>query len=482
MPNGLAKNGKIDDICGMATKQNLEITEELLARLSPEAQMIIRLLLKRIAELENQLGMTPQNSSLPPSSQHPHAKPEPPKKKKSKRKQGAQKGHKKHQRTLVPPEQVTETIPLLPGACRRCGEKLAGSDPDPLRHQVFELPKIKPIVTEYQRHKLHCACCGISTTAPLPAGVPTGQTGPRLAAFTVLLMAYFRQSKRRTALFLDSLFDIPCSAGLTIKLQNMATDALRPCYEQLAAALPRSDTVALDETPTKEMTSKMWLWTAVTKNFTLFRIADSRKADVAKEILGENFQGIASSDRYGGYDWIERRQLCWAHLLRDFESMIDAGGKAKRIGWRLKKSGQEMFHHWHRYRDGKIKRATMRWHISKLKRIVEKALQAGATQLTDKPRGKCRHILKRFEYLWTFCDYADVEPTNNVSERALRHAVIWRKLSFGTQSASGSRFVETLLSVIETCRQQQRNVFAFVTATLESHFENKRPPKLSSRV
>ncbi|VAX38628.1 hypothetical protein MNBD_PLANCTO02-953, partial [hydrothermal vent metagenome] len=255
-----------------------------------------------------------------------------------------------------------------------------------------------------------------------------------------------------------------------------------PCYEQLQSALPRSDTVALDETPTKELTNKMWLWTAVTKNFTLFRIADSRKADVAKELLGENFQGIASSDRYGGYDWIERRQLCWAHLLRDFQSMIDAGGKAKRIGRRLQRAGEEMFQHWHRYRDGKIKRSTMRRHISKLKRRVEKALQAGATQLTGKPRGKCRHILKRFNSLWTFCDHADVEPTNNVSERALRHAVIWRKLSFGTQSESGSRFVETLLSIIETCRQQKRNVFAFVTATLESHFENKQPPKLSFRV
>jgi len=470
-------------------RTQITIPPELAAEMTPAVRAFVDVLLVRVrriesleaevAELKRRLDINPQNSSLPPSSQHPHAKPPKPERKPSGRKRGGQKGHKKHQRTLVPPEQVTETIPLKPPKCRRCGETLSGNDPDPLRHQVFELPEIKPIITEYQRHRLTCSCCGISTTAALPAGVPQGQTGPRLAAFTVLLMAYFRQSKRRTALFLEALCQIPCSAALTVKLQNTATQALRPCYEQMRQALPRSDVVAMDETPSKEACDKVWLWTAGTKHFTLFHIADSRKADVPKELLGEEFSGIVSSDRYGGYDWIRRRQLCWAHLLRDFQSLIDVGGKAQRIGGRLKRCGEKLFHHWHRYQDGMITRGTMKRNIRKLWWPVYESLEEGTLKLRGKQAGMCQHILDRVDHLWTFLQHEDVEPTNNASERALRHAVIWRKLSFGTQSVSGSRFVETLLSVIETCRQQDRNVFAFVTEAVQAHFKGHPAPQLS---
>jgi hypothetical protein len=175
------------------------VTEEILARQPPEAQAIIRALLAEIAELrarvedlERQVkGKTPQNSSLPPSTQHPHARPQPPRRK-SKRKRGGQQGHEKHQRPLIPTEQCDDVLPLKPTECRRCGAKLSGSDPEPLRHQVWELPEIKPIVTEYQRHRLTCPCCGETTCAELPVGVPQGQSGPRLMAFVALLMAYYR--------------------------------------------------------------------------------------------------------------------------------------------------------------------------------------------------------------------------------------------------------------------------------------------------
>ena len=456
----------------------LLVTADILERLPPEAVEIIQILLARIEELECRLGMNPQNSSMPPSSAHPHAKESKPKRKPSGRKRGGQEGHTKHQRTLVPPEQVTETITLKPSHCRRCGWTLRGIDSEPHRHQVFELPEIRPIITEYQRHRLWCPCCNVSTTAALPDGVPQGQSGPRLVAFTALLMAYFRQSKRRTALFLEALCNIPCSAGLTVKHQNIATKALRGCYERMRRVLPRSDAVAMDETPAKEANRKAWLWTAVTKRFTLFHIADTRKADVVKELLGKDFSGIVTSDRYGGYDWIRKQQLCWAHLLRDFQSLIDVGGKAKTIGRRLKEYAQRLFHNWHRYRDGTITRQTMRRNIRKRWWPVYAALEEGTLRLRGKHAGMCQHILDRVDHLWTFLKHDNVEPTNNASERSLRHAVIWRKLSFGTQSASGSRFVETMLSVIETCRQQNRDIFAYVTEAVQSHFHGYPTPKL----
>ena len=173
---------------------------------------------------------------------------------------------------LIPTEQCDDVQPLKPSACRRCGEKLRGCDPEPLRHQVWELPLIKPLVTEYQRHRLVCTCCGETTCAELPPGVPQGQSGPRLMAFTALLMAYYRQSKRRTADFLSTLLGQPCSAALTVKIQTQVTTAARGAYEELATQLPTQDQVNADETPTKEQNGKAWLWTFVAPLFTVFTI------------------------------------------------------------------------------------------------------------------------------------------------------------------------------------------------------------------
>ncbi len=113
---------------------------------------------------------------------------------------------------------------------------------------------------------------------------------------------------------------------------------------------------------------------------------------------------------------------------------------------------------------------------------MEHLLLRGLRCRHQKTSGLCQELLHHQDWLWTFLDHDRVEPTNNASERALRHAVIWRKRSFGTQSTSGSRFVETLLSVIETCRQQQRDLFAFVTRTIQSHFAHRPTPSLLSGV
>src|SRR5271154_4904202 len=213
------------------------VPEELIARQSPEAQAIIRLLLARIDELEARINKTPQNSSLPPSSRHPHAKPLA-KGRKSKKKRGGQPGHARHERPLLPSEQCDETHRLKPTECRGCGSRLTGCDPSPWRHQVWEMPEIRPQVIEYQRHRLPCRRCGKVTCAELPGGVPTSQAGPRLVAFTALLMGSFRQSKRKTALFLTQVLHTPCSSGWVVKLQNQATAALRPTYDDLVARLP----------------------------------------------------------------------------------------------------------------------------------------------------------------------------------------------------------------------------------------------------
>jgi transposase len=468
----------------------LGITEEIVARQPPEAQAIIRLLLAKIAELEARIeelqqqvkGKTPQNSSLPPSTQHPHARPQPPKRK-SKKKRGGQPGHEKHERSLIPTEQCDDVQPLRPTQCRRCDAKLSGSDPEPLRHQVWELPEIKPHVTEYQRHRLTCPSCGETTCAELPVGVPQGQSGPRLMAFTALLMAFYRQSKRRTAEFLRTLLGQPCCPALAVKMQNQVTAALRPSYEALAAELPTQEQLSIDETATKEENGKAWLWTFVARLFTVFAVRATREATALTTFLGEEFRGIVTCDRAKMYWHLGCLQWCWAHLKRDFQAMIDGGDRrAKHLGWRLRRATCELFEHWADYRAGRISRAALLRRMGPVRRKAECLLLRGTQSGSRDVRGTCRELYEHRQWLWMFLRHEGVEPTNNAGERSLRHAVIWRKLSFGTQSASGSRFVETMLTVIETCRQQGRNVFSFLTAAVEAHLAHQPAPSLLSRV
>jgi transposase len=462
------------------------VTEELIARQPPEAQAIIRALLARIAAMEAELrelqgqikGKTPQNSSIPPSTQHPHAKP-PRKKRKSKKKRGGQPGHPKHERPLIPTDQCDDVEQLKPTECRRCGEKLRGSDPEPLRHQVWELPEIKPLVTEYQRHRLGCPRCGETTCAELPPGVPQGQSGPRLMAFTALLMAYYRQSKRRTAQFLSTLLGQPCSAGLTVKMQTLVTAAARPAYEELAAALPREEYINADETATKEQNGKAWLWTFVAEMFTVFTVRATRAATAVDEFLTDAFGGVVTCDRAKMYWRVGRIQWCWAHLKRDFQALIDREDKqAKRLGYDLRRQTCKLFEHWANYRDGTISRAAFIRRMAPVRREVERLLLRGMASANKSLVGMCQELYDHREWLWTFVRCEGVEPTNNAGERALRHAVIWRKLSFGTQSAGGSRFVETMLTVIETCRQQHRNTFQYLTAAVQAHLAGQQAPSL----
>jgi transposase len=435
----------------------------------------IRVLTERVAELEVKLGKNPANSSKPPSATHPHDKP-PPSKPKSGRRRGGQPGHDKHERALIPTEQCQDIVPCVPTACRRCGKELTGTDPDPLRHQVWELPEIQPIVTEYQQHRLVCSC-GCSTCGELPQRVPTGQAGPRLIAFAGLLMACFRQSKRRAALFLSMILNQPASAGWMVLLQNRVAEAVQPAYDELATKLAEEATPHIDESPTKEGQAKAWVWTFVAATFTFFACRTSRTAAVLKELLGEDFAGVIHCDRARMYWSFGRLQWCWAHLKRDFQALIDdTCPTAKRLGHDLMKPTKELFALWKRIRDGTMSRRTFRRQIRPVRQRVDALLLRG--YYNARTHGFCKELVEHGEHLWTFIDVPGVEPTNNAAEQALRHAVIWRKLSFGTQSASGSRFVERLLTVTETCRRQSRNVFCWLTETVQAHIQQQPTPSL----
>jgi transposase len=247
----------------------------------------------------------------------------------------------------------------------------------------------------------------------------------------------------------------------------------------LAAGLPTQEQLSIDETATKEANGKAWLWTFVAHLFTVFTVRATREATALVDFLGEAFPGIVTCDRAKMYWRVERLQWCWAHLKRDFQSLIDTGsGQTKRLGYDLRRMTCRLFEHWAQYRDGEITHAALLRRMAPLRREVERLLLRGAQSGNRQIQGMCQELYDHRQWLWTFMRHEGVEPTNNASERSLRHAVIWRKLSFGTQSAGGSRFVETMLTVIETCRQQHHNVFAFVTAAVDAHLAGQPTPLL----
>jgi len=247
----------------------------------------------------------------------------------------------------------------------------------------------------------------------------------------------------------------------------------------LAAQLPAQEQLSIDETGTKQSNGKAWLWTFVARMFTVFAVRATREAAALTAFLGEAFGGIVNCDRAKMYWHLGRLQWCWAHLKRDFQAMIDGGDKrAKHLGFRLRRATCELFEHWADYRAGKISRAALLRRMGPVRRKVECLLLRGTQCGHADTRGTCRELYEHRQWLWTYLRHEGVEPTNNAGERSLRHAVIWRKLSFGTQSVSGSRFVETMLTVIETCRQQRRNVFAFLTNAVEAHLAHQPAPSL----
>jgi transposase len=433
----------------------------------------------RIAKLEAKQSKNSTNSSQPPSSEHPHAKPVRPQPKSSRR-SGGQPGHAKHERALLPTEQCQKVIACVPPTCRRCAAPLSGTDPQPLRHQVWELPQIKPAVTEYQRHRLSCRC-GTVTCGALPAGVPTGQAGPRLVAFSGLLMSCFRQSKRRAALFLGMILGQPASHGWMVSLQDVAAEAVQPAYDELVGQLPGQAVLSIDESPTKEGRAKSWIWTFVAATFTLFANRTSRAADILTDWLGATYTGVIHCDRARMYWSYGRLQWCWAHLKRDFQGLIDSPCLTRRrLGHDLMRPTKELFALWQKVRDGTLSRSDFRRQMEPVRARVESLLLRG--YFNARVAGFCKGLWEHRQNLWTFVEVEGVEPTNNAAEQALRQAVIWRKLSFGTQSATGSRFVERMLTVVETCRRQKRDVFSWMVEAVKARFAGKPAPSLLSGV
>lgn len=455
----------------------------------------LMVLATELASLRERTGRTSRNSSRPPSSDGPGFQPQE-RRQGSGRKRGGQQGHPGHGPELLPSERVDDAVNYHPRTCRRCGTLLEGEDPDPLRHQVIEIPPIRPVVIEHRLHRLVCPCCSTSTCAPLPADVELSRYGPRLSALVGLLGAAFPLSIGKIQTLLHHVLGVDVArSSIVAILQKLSASLEQPNAEAQRAA-QQQPVAYVDETgaPTGNADGQNprgrrgWLWVSATPVATIFMHCLSRSATAAQELLGHSFAGTVVSDRYSAYNYLplEQRQICWAHLIRDITAIAERSGVSGEIGAELLSLQQQLFEAWHRWKDGSIEWRQLQqacWPIRlAFEQILERVVALGCQKGEKTPWARtvrtCRQLQKQSQAFWTFLEQQGIEPTNNTAERALRHAVIQRKVSHGVQSRQGGICRARLLTVTTTLRQHGRDIWDFLEQTWIAHHRGGVMPSL----
>jgi len=468
----------------LAVRQFIGVLLHVLAQqqqLIADQQQQLAQLRARIVALETQLNQHSQNSSKPPSSDPPSAPPRPTRVPRG-RKAGGQPGHPPHDRPAPDPDQIDHIRDHYPERCEGCQTPLQDIHRDAcaVRTQyVWELPVVRPHITAHHYHTVCCPGCGTLVTAERPCDVPPGAFGPRTAAAVTILHGEYHLSDRSLPRLLHDCFGLPISLGSVVALQQAGSAALAPVYDAVHTAVQQQDRCNVDETSWQEAGKPRWLWTMVTAIATLFYVAASRNGPALRHLLGTTYTGIVTSDRHKPYLALNPawHQVCWAHLIRNFQALADRGGRVGAWGADFLALSRLIFRLWHLFREGTIDRTTLQQAMAPIQAALHVLLTQGARRC-DAPEGMCQELLKHEDALWTFVREERVEPTNNAAEQALRGAVIWRKSCFGAHSAEGNRFVERILTVSATCRKQQRDLLTFVTDAIEAYWAGRPAPTL----
>lgn len=459
--------------------KDLGISEKDWQQTPPSVRVLVGILQKRVEKIEEQLNLNSDTSSKPPSSDKSRRQREKKGKLPSSKKRGAQPGHKGSRRQPKPPDQVNEFRVHKPEACCHCGEALRSEDTNPYRWQVTEIPPVNPIVIEHQVHTLRCTC-GKTTRGQLPPNVAASQFGPRLTALVGMLVGQERLSKRAVKRVLKTLFDVDISVGGVVGRQREVGASLAAPYETVAAHVKTTPSRNIDETPWRESWQRAWLWSVVGAEATLFHISPNRKRATAEMLLGDDPDALITSDRFTAYNRFDpqRHQTCWAHLLRAFRRFQLRDGPSARVGGMLEMYGDYLLHRWREVKRGHLSRDDFLAEVPQHQADMRRWLDTGACLDHDQTAGTCRRLLRHWSILWTFTRFQGVEPTNNAVERALRHGVIYRKLSYGTASADGSRFVERILTVIATARHQGLDLMRYLTDAMVAQRTGMPTPAL----
>jgi transposase len=441
----------------------------------------IAILEARVLELEalvrdllDQVNRNSSNSSMPPSANPPGA-PKPSPKRPSGRRPGGQPGRLGRSRDRLPASRVDQVVIHWPHTCQGCQAPLPAEagpdDPEPTWHQVAELPVMAAHVTEHQGHARTCPQCGLLTRAPIPDHVRAHVIGPRLAATMSYLSGRFHLSKRSVREFVGAVFQVPISLGTIITLERQTCAALAEAHDQARVAVRVAAVKNADETGWKRAGQRRWLWTAATATVAFFVIHVQRGKQGLKALLGEAILGVVISDRWSAYHGLplDQRQICWAHLRRDFRKCVERGGVGKMVGQTGLAVAEDVITLWWDFRQRRIDRVSLQAQLEAPAAELGEALVRGSGCADAKVATFCENLLAILPALWTFAAVEGVEPTNNHAERTVRMAVLWRKNAFGCHSESGCRFVERMLTVVQSLRLQKRPVLEFLIESVTAN-------------
>lgn len=463
---------------------------------TPESvKKLIARLGERIAALEEQAKRNSKNSSQPASQDSPQGfKPTP--KEKSKKSRGGQSGHEGHSPKLYASSECAAVEEHYPTHCWSCGELLSGTDAEPQRCQIVDIPPLCPIVIEHRFHSLSCGCCGERTRAYDAEVVDGSRYGDRLCALVGLLSGEYRQSHRMVVRLLAEIFEIELSVGSVGRLRQSISDAVSVPVTEAQKYVQLQAQVSVDETSFRQGNGdgqnptlrKGWLWVVVSPLVCYFQVLLSRSQAAAQTVLSDVFTGYVNSDRYSAYTWlpIEQRQVCWAHLKRDFTKIAERTGVSGEVGKELLNHHENLFKLWHRVRDGTLTRTQLMVEVEPIRQSIHQLLTEtaeyeiaeGEKTPLAKTVGTCRQLLKVETAFWLFVRVEGIEPTNNAAEQAIRPAVLWRKCSYGSQSAQGSLFVGRMLTVVTSLRRQQRSVLEYLTQACYANRQGLPAPSL----
>jgi transposase len=437
---------------------------------------------ERIAKLEREAKRSSRNSSQAPSQDPPSA----PKRGKdpSGRRPGGQPGHEGKGRPLLPAWAVDEVVEHWPTDCG-CGHVFCAAERvavgEPARHQVEELPVMAVRVTEHRCQRVICPACRVRQTATLPAEVAASAFGPRLQAAVVTLAVRNRVSRRDTVELCEQLFSSRISSGTVEAILARSADALaQPCAD-LLDRVRAAPALNMDETGWRLRGQQRALWGMFSERHAVLRVAPDRHEDRAKDLLGDS-SAVVTSDRWWAYGHlpVRRRQVCWSHLQRDFAFHAEGRGVEKELGEHGLRICQQLFWAWEIYlHTGE--RHELKRRVRALQRELKPIVRRHAAKHARYRQGRrfARNLLKIWPALWTFAAHPAVQPTNNHAERALRGAVIYRKLSLGSQSENGEQRIARLLSAHTTCRLQRRSLHAYLIDVLSAHARGDPAPLLA---
>jgi transposase len=438
---------------------------------------------ERIGQLERRLSRSSRNSSQPPSQDPPGT---PPRRgnDSSGRRQGAQPGHEGKGRPLLPAWAVDDFVDHWPAHCA-CGHLFCEgelvADGEPARHQVEELPPIHVVVTEHRCQRVRCPDCGARPRGQLPVGVGTSAFGPRYHAAIAVLSVRNRISRRDTVELCEQLFSSRISTGTVEAILTRAADALSEPCDDLLARVRSAPAVNMDETGWRLHGAQRALWGAFTERHAILRIEPDRHEDRARDLLADT-EAIVTSDRWWAYSHlpVRRRQVCWSHLQRDFAFHAEGRGIEKQLGEHGLRVCDEVFWAWEVFQHTGDRQELKR-RVRTLQRELKPILRehAGTKARYRQGRRFARNLLKLWPALWTFAAHPGVQPTNNHAERALRGAVIYRKLSLGSQSEHGEKRIARLLSAHTTCRLQRRSLHAYLIDLFNAHARGDPAPLLA---